>query len=89
MRLPMRWSLGRWVTSGRNQPAIGLIPSCWLIEKTFYDGLSLKYFPLYIKMPYNAFILMSYCFKIIFSKQTFKIIPFVFPVESNKLHLVS
>ncbi|KAM3715921.1 Pyruvate dehydrogenase E1 component [Dirofilaria immitis] len=38
LRLPMQWSLGRWIRNQSFQSHIGLIPSCWLIEKSFYDG---------------------------------------------------
>ncbi|VDN04564.1 unnamed protein product [Thelazia callipaeda] len=37
LRLPMRWSLGRWITNRSFQPNFGLIPSCWLIKKSFYE----------------------------------------------------
>ncbi|MCP9263196.1 Ephrin type-A receptor 3 [Dirofilaria immitis] len=33
LRLPMQWSLGRWIRNQSFQSHIGLIPSCWLIEK--------------------------------------------------------
>uniref|UniRef100_A0A0R3S001 Protein kinase domain-containing protein n=1 Tax=Elaeophora elaphi TaxID=1147741 RepID=A0A0R3S001_9BILA len=38
LRLPMQWSLGRWILNRSFQPNLGLIPSCWLIKKTFYDA---------------------------------------------------
>ncbi|KAK6112749.1 Protein tyrosine kinase family protein [Brugia pahangi] len=34
LRLPMQWSLGRWIRNRSFQSNIGLIPSCWLISKT-------------------------------------------------------
>ncbi|VDK70983.1 unnamed protein product [Litomosoides sigmodontis] len=34
LRLPMQWSLGRWIRNRSFQPNVGLIPSCWLIKKT-------------------------------------------------------
>uniref|UniRef100_A0A915Q2Q4 Protein kinase domain-containing protein n=1 Tax=Setaria digitata TaxID=48799 RepID=A0A915Q2Q4_9BILA len=37
LRLPMQWSLGRWIRNRSFQPNFGLIPSCWLIKKSFYD----------------------------------------------------
>uniref|UniRef100_A0A915A177 SH2 domain-containing protein n=1 Tax=Parascaris univalens TaxID=6257 RepID=A0A915A177_PARUN len=37
LRLPMRWSLGRWITNRSFQPNIGLIPTCWLTTRTFYE----------------------------------------------------
>ncbi|KAL3990672.1 Protein tyrosine kinase family protein [Acanthocheilonema viteae] len=38
LRLPMQWSLGRWIRNRSFQSNIGLIPSCWLIKKNFYDA---------------------------------------------------
>ncbi|OZC10899.1 hypothetical protein X798_02043 [Onchocerca flexuosa] len=37
LRLPMQWSLGQWIRKRSFQSNIGLIPSCWLITKSFYD----------------------------------------------------
>uniref|UniRef100_A0A9J2PEC5 Protein kinase domain-containing protein n=1 Tax=Ascaris lumbricoides TaxID=6252 RepID=A0A9J2PEC5_ASCLU len=37
LRLPMRWSLGRWITNRSFQPNMGLIPTCWLTTRTFYE----------------------------------------------------
>ncbi|CAJ0594502.1 unnamed protein product [Cylicocyclus nassatus] len=36
LRLPLRWSLVRNPTSG-SRAALGLIPSCWLVAKKFYQ----------------------------------------------------
>ena len=38
LRLPRLWSLARWMSNKRFQPTSGLIPSCWLVPKTFFDG---------------------------------------------------
>ncbi|VDN91900.1 unnamed protein product [Brugia pahangi] len=38
LRLPMQWSLGRWIRNRSFQSNIGLIPSCWLISKSFYNA---------------------------------------------------
>ncbi|KAI6231720.1 Protein kinase domain-containing protein [Aphelenchoides besseyi] len=37
MRLPQRWSLARWMNNKTFQSHTGLIPSSWLISKTFHD----------------------------------------------------
>uniref|UniRef100_A0AC34QGI3 Uncharacterized protein n=1 Tax=Panagrolaimus sp. JU765 TaxID=591449 RepID=A0AC34QGI3_9BILA len=37
-RLPRKWSLVRWTTHKQFQSKIGLIPSCWLIQKSFFDN---------------------------------------------------
>ncbi|VDM08567.1 unnamed protein product, partial [Wuchereria bancrofti] len=38
LRLPMQWSLGRWIRNRSFQSNVGLIPSCWLISKSFYNA---------------------------------------------------
>ncbi|EFO25458.2 TK protein kinase [Loa loa] len=38
LRLPMQWSLGQWIGNRSFRSNIGLIPSCWLIKKSFYDA---------------------------------------------------
>uniref|UniRef100_A0A7E4ZTF7 Protein kinase domain-containing protein n=1 Tax=Panagrellus redivivus TaxID=6233 RepID=A0A7E4ZTF7_PANRE len=37
-RLPRKWSLVRWITHKTFQPITGLIPSCWLVQKQYFEN---------------------------------------------------